>query len=536
MIKSKIENYLKKAIKKEKIEIEVFIPENEKFGHYSTNAALKLTKVLKKNPMEIAKNLTNDLQLTINDFFEKIEVATPGFINFWLSPEILQKELGEILKKESKYGQPKTKGLKQKSINIEFISANPTGLLTIGNGRGGFLGDVLANILEFQGSQVAREYYVNDAKASTQIKELGKTAIGDGATYLTEKVKSQIAKIKPQLTKLKKQKPANIYSEAGYLLARELQGNNQKFIEETLKIKFDKWFSEENLYKNKAIENLLKELKNKNLIYQKDNAVWFKSKQLGDSEDRVLVRKSGEPTYFVPDLAYHLNKFRTRKFNKAIDIWGADHHGYEPRLRAGLKAFNIPNEKFKIIITQLVRLIKKGKEIKMSKRKGKYVTLEDLVKEVGLDAARFFFLMSSPDTHMDFDLGLAKEKSLKNPVYYAQYAAVRCGSILKKSKSQILNGGGNLKLLNTSEDLDLIKVLVQFPEIIEEAAENYNPQILVRYSLNLARQFHNFYEKERVIEAGSKDLLSARLSLIQATLIIFRNIFKILGINLPKKM
>lgn len=535
MVRQKIVKYIKRAVKKS-VSVDVFVPENEKFGHYSTNAALKLAKVLKKNPMEIAKNLTNDLRLTTNDFFEKIEVAAPGFINFWLSPEILQKELGGVLKEENKYGQPKTNGSKQKSINIEFISANPTGSLTIGNGRGGFLGDVLANILEFQGNQVAREYYVNNAKASTQIKELGKTAVGHGTTYLTEKVKSQIAKIKPQLAKLKKQNPENIYGEAGYLLAREAQKDNQKFIKKTLKIKFNKWFSEEGLYRTKAVDNLLKELKKKNLIYQKDNAVWFKSKQFGDSEDRVLVRKTGEPTYFLPDLAYHLNKFKTRKFNKVIDIWGADHHGYEPRLRAGLRAFNIPDEKFKIIITQLIRLIKKGKEVKMSKRKGEYVTLDDLIKEVGLGAARFFFLMNSPDTHMDFNLELAKEKSLKNPVYYVQYAAVRCGSILKKSTSQIVKGKDNLKLLNTSEDLVLIKILAQFPEIIEEAAENYNPQILVRYSLNLARQFHNFYEKERVIEAGNKDLLSARLSLIQATLIVFRNIFKILGVNLPEKM
>lgn len=331
-------------------------------------------------------------------------------------------------------------------------------------------------------------------------------------------------------------------------MAREVQKDNKKFIEKELKIKFNKWFSEESLYKNGAVEKLLGELKRENLVYEKDGALWLKTKDFGDSEDRVLVRQphlvrqAGEPTYFLPDLVYHLNKFKIRKFDKVIDIWGADHHGYEPRLRAGLKAFGIfenNDGKFKVIITQLARLIKDGKEVKMSKRKGEFITIEDLIKEVGLDAARFFFLMSSPDTHMNFDLSLAKERSMKNPVYYAQYAAVRCGSILKKSKSvhsNILeNVGMNLKLLNTKEDLDLTRMLARFPEIIKEAAEKYNPQILVRYSLDLARQFHNFYEKERII-GEEKNLMLARLELIKATQIIFKNLFGLLGVSMPKKM
>ena len=413
----------------------------------------------------------------------------------------------------------------------------------------------MANVLKFAGHKVVKEYYVNDAKASTQIKELGKTALGEGKTYLTKNLESQIVKIGAKLKNLKTKKLKNdLYGEAGYLLAQEVQKDNKKFIEKDLKIKFDKWFSEESLYKSGAVEKLIRRLTEKNLTYEKDGALWFKSKNFGDSEDRVLVRKpvlngqAGEPTYFLPDLAYHLDKFRVRKFVQVIDIWGADHHGYEPRLRAGLKALGIfenGDGKFQVIIAQLARLIRGGEEVKMSKRKGEYVTLDDLIKEIGLDAARFFFLMNSPDTHMNFDLSLAKERSMKNPVYYIQYAAVRAQSILRKSDVRCRTSNVNFSLLNTKEDINLMRQLARFPEIIEEAADKYNPQILVRYSLDLARTFHNFYEKERIIPARrnfnegggeEKGLMAARSALISATLEIFKNIFKLLGVSLPKKM
>jgi len=271
-----------------------------------------------------------------------------------------------------------------------------------------------------------------------------------------------------------------------------------------------------------------------------------------------LAGQAGEPTYFLSDLAYHLDKFKIRKFDKVINIWGADHHGYLPRLKASLKALNIPEDKLTAIITQLVRLKKEGKEVKMSKRTGEFITLKDLIEEVGLDATRFFFLMSSPDTHMDFDLDLAKEQSLKNPVYYVQYAAVRCNSILRKSEIRNPKSETNFKLLNTPEDINLVRALIRFPEVIEEVARNYNSQILVRYSLDLAREFHNFYEKERIIPARrlrqpkatssaegrslnegggeEKELMSARLELIKAARIIFKNLFELLGISLPKRM
>lgn len=532
MLKTKIADCLKQVIK-EKIPIEILVPENDKFGHYSTNLALRLAKLRNRNPMEIAENIKNQIlkNKDNNLFFEKIEIATPGFINFWLSKELLHKELKEILKKKENYGSSDLG--KNKKINIEFISANPTGQLTIGNGRGGFLGDVLAKILEFAGYHITREYYVNNAKVSTQIKELGKTALGEGTSYKTNDLEVKIKNLETKFKKL------TDYGEAGYLLAEKIQKENQEFIAKDLKIKFDKWFNEEDLYQSGVTEKLLKVLEKKKLVYKKEEALWFKTKEFGDSEDRVLVRSTGEPTYFLSDLAYHLDKLKIRKFYQAIDIWGADHHGYLPRLRAGLKALNVSEDKLKAIITQLVRLKKRGVEVKMSKRAGEFITLKDLIEETGLDAVRFFFLMSSPDTHMDFDLDLAKEQSLKNPVYYVQYAAVRCGSILKKSKINLPAGGQkskiNYELLNTPEDINLVRMLARFPEIVKAAAENYNPQVLVRFALDLAREFHNFYEKERII-GEENDLMSARLELLRAAQIIFRNIFAILGLNFLDEM
>ncbi len=451
MIKSKIADYIKKVVKKN-VEIEVFAPENEQFGHYSTNAALKLAKELKKNPMEIAENLKSQISNLKSDFFKKIEIAAPGFVNFWLSEKILRDELKAILKTKDNYGKsqiarrPEAEQVrygagKAQKIQIEFISANPTGLLTIGNGRGGFWGDTMANILKFMGHKIVKEYYINDAKNSAQIKELGKTGLGLGTTYFTKNLKSKILSLKILIEKLKKKNPRNLEGEVGYLLAKEIHKENKKFIEKVLKIKFDVWFSEQNLYDSGFVDKLLTELKKRNLIYEKEGALWFKSAQFGDKEDRVFVRSSrqteqaGEPTYILPDLAYHFNKFKIRKFDKVIDVWGADHHGYIPRLKAGLLALDIDDKKLKFTITQLARLVKDGKEYKMSKRKGEFVTMEDLIKEIGLDAARFFFLMSSPDTHMNFDLSLAKERSMKNPVYYIQYAAVRCQSIIAKTKN-----------------------------------------------------------------------------------------------------
>ena len=522
MLKTKIANYIKKTIKKS-IPIEIFVPENEKFGHYSTNAALRLAKLQGKNPMEIAEEINLKLKTKNLKLFEKIEIAPPGFINFWLAPKTFQDEIKEILKRKEKYGNLTLRQAQGKKVNIEFISANPTGPLTIGNGRSGFCGDVLAKVLGKAGYSIIKEYYINDT--GEQIKKLGHSVLGDKqAVYKGD----YIEKLRKNI---KEKDPAKAGAKAAEIIL-------EKMIKPTVKkmgIKFDKWFSEKSLYKSRAVEKIIDEFKKKGLIYKKEGAVWFRAEKFGDDKDRVLIKTNEEKTYFASDLAYLKNKFE-RRFDKLIIFLGADHYGYINRIKAAAEALGYKKEKLVFIIIQLVRLLKEGKEIRMSKRTGFYVTINELIEEVGSDATRFFFLMSSPDTHMNFDLDLAKKQSPQNPVYYVQYAAVRCGSVLRKSKINITTSDVViLGLLNTPEDINLMRILARFPEIIEEAANNYNPQILVRYALNLAKEFHNFYEKERII-SEEPSLRSSRLALIKASQIIFKNLFNLLGIKLPSKM
>jgi len=536
MLKTKIVDCLKQVIK-ESVPIEIFVPETEKFGHYSTNVALRLAKLQGKNSMEIAETIASGVKHQASGIFEKIEVAAPGFINFWLSEKALQGELKEILTKKNNYGA----GLKKKEkISLDYLDANPTGPIHLGHARSGFLGDTLANILEFFGYKVSREFYVNNAKNSAQIQSLGRTALRRGDEYKHAKLLQLIENpaVRKKLGVFKDEK------EAGFYIAGLIQKENEKFLKEKAKIKFDLFFEEEKIYSSRLVEKTRERLEAAGATYKKDGAVWLKAKEYGDSEDRVLIRGNGEPTYLLPDIGYHWDRLVKRKYSRAINIWGADHFGYGPRLKAAFAALGVNASKIFIIITQIARLIKEGKEIKMSKRTGEFITLEELIEEVGLDATRFFFLMNSPDTHMDFDLDLAKEQSLKNPVYYAQYAFVRAQSILTKAnpKSKILNSkqaqstkSKILNLLNTKEDINLMRTLIRFPEIIEEAAENYNPQALIRYALDLAKEFHNFYEKERII-GEKKELMLVRLELIKAARIIFKNLFELLGISLPQRM
>ncbi|MEK7548870.1 MAG: arginine--tRNA ligase [Patescibacteria group bacterium] len=533
MIKSNIINYFKKAIK-EKIKIEIFIPENEQFGHYSTNVALKLTKIRGENSIQIAEKIASDVRRRTSDVFNKIEVTPPGFINFWLKPKVLQNELKEILKKKKNYGRSNVKGQMSK-VQIEFISANPTGPLTLANGRGGFFGDVLSNILEFQGYKVEREYYVNDT--GNQIITLGKSMAATANLIPREENFYQGDYIKDWANKnsaaIKKYK--NNYLKIGQLAAKNFLASIKKVLIKDSKIRFDRFTSEDrHIQKKNFTKKALAIFEKSGLTYKKDGALWFKTTQFSDDKDRVLITKDGFPTYFLADAGHYLET-KKRGFGQKINIMGPDHYGYVKRIQAAAEIMGVKNSK--IIITQAVRLIRKGEEIKMSKRKGEFIAFGDLIAEVGIDVARFFFLMHSPETHMDFDLELAKERSMKNPVYYVQYAAVRCDSILQKSKVKGQRPDINSNLLNTKEDLNLMRMLARFSEIIEESAEKYNPQILVRYSLDLAREFHNFYEKERVVGEGVDiDLTMARLELIKATQIVFENILNILGVNIPKKM
>src|SRR3989338_2022646 len=573
---AEIRKILEKAVGKEAGQ--VFISERPEFGNYSTNAAFLLEKDLKKPPLEIAKELVAKIEKEERGkkkeerLFSKVEAAAPGFVNFWLSPAALQKELVNVLRNTClPAGRRKTyEYTKKAKINIEFISANPTGPLTMANGRGGFLGDVIANVLENVGTKVTREYYINDA--GNQIRLLGESILAVLGKIPVKPEYYQgdyIRKLAPKFFRLvniqyftllngkHNELDVQKIEKLGRLAAAELLKQIKKSVKNA-GIKFDVWFSEyeelrsssrtnaektrtdaEAIQKGSKIQNVLELLEKKGLIEKKEGAVWLKTSDIADEKDRVLVKSNGEPTYFLADIAYHYDKFIKRKFDKAIVIWGADHHGYVARLKSGLKAIGIAPEKLRIIITQLVRLVKKGEEARMSKRKGEFVTLDDLIREVGADAARFFFLMQSPDTHMDFDLELAKERSMKNPVYYAQYAYVRCLSILRKSKIQSSKSktisNAKFQNLNSESELNLIRELIKLPYMIQQTAEDYQVNRLTRYVGEIARAFHNFYEKERVI-GEPKEIMEARLVLVSATQNVLGRVFDILGIDKPKKM
>lgn len=540
-----IEN-IKKQIKKaisEDIEIDVFPSEKEEFGHYSTNVAFKLAPALKKKPMEIAKEMVSNVRRQASGAFEKVEVVAPGFVNFWLSPKILQKELAAILKEKESFGKLRTRH--SQKVNVEFVSANPTGPLTMANGRGGFYGDVLANVLEKAGHKVTREYYINDTgnqifllglsilnkTAPAKVEEiLAKHPIADKAVLYIGAYIDNLANVLGA-GRLREESPMKIGQRASRQLLRDIKKSLR-----LAGIRHNVWFSEDkNLHKKGELKKALAFLEKKGLVKKREGALWLALSGDEGLNDAVLVKSDGEPTYFLADLAYHYDKFLKRKFDIAIDIWGADHHGYAERMKKGIRALGIDPNKLKIIITQLVRLMSKGKEVKMSKRKGEFITLDDLIKEVGLDVARFFFLMYSPDTHMDFDLDLAKERSQKNPVYYAQYAFVRAHNILNKTKKrqQITT---NLRLLNSESEIKLMLELVKLPDIIRQAAEDYQVHRLTKYASELSRAFHNFYEKERVLNAENKNLKESRLALVSAAKIVLGNLFDILGISKPKKM
>lgn len=543
LIRQKIQEIIKKAIleaQKQKLlpefeipEVQVFHPEQEEFGDYSTNIAMRLAKSFKKPSEKIAQAIVNRILSfsEMKNMLSRIEIKKPGFINITLERKYLLQELAKILKEKENYGN--LKAPRRNKILVEFISANPTGKLHVGHGRGAFWGDVLVNLLKKAGYKVTREYYINDSKQSKQIKALGELIHKKTGFYQTEFVKQLIS----QLKKEKKDLDKLSSSEAGYLLAQKIQLYNRQFIEQKLKIHFDVWFSEEDFYRLGKIQETLAWLETMGLVYKKEGALWFKTKLYGDEKDRVLIRKNGQATYFMSDIVYHRDKFE-RGFDKLINIWGADHHGYVDRMQAAVKAMGREGD-LDILIAQMVRLVKNGKEFKLSKRKGIIVDLEWLIDEVGLDVSRFFFLMKSLDTHMDFNLDLAKEQSEKNPVFYVQYAHTRIASILRKAKDQKIGykkSDLNFNLLKHPAELSLIRELIKFPELIDEISKNYRCHYLTSYAISLADKFHNFYEKCRVLDEKNKELSQTRLALILATKIVLKNTLDILGVKAPERM
>ncbi len=506
MIRDDIKKILEKAVGQD---AKVEYPASPEHGDYSSNVAL----VAKKNPEEVIAKIGE------SKMFEKVE-QKDGFINFFIGKEHLQNQVSKILREKDRFGSLALG--RGKKVQVEFISANPTGPLTLGNGRGGFCGDVLANVLEKAGYRVEREYYLNDR--GEQIKKLGHSVMADEeAVYKGKYIEELAEKIKGR--------NAEAVGEVA----------SQKILEEMIKptvkkmgIEFDNWFSESSLYEKGKVDKALEELKSKGLTFEQEGALWFKSTKFGDDKDRVLVKKDGEKTYFAPDVAYTKDKF-DRGFDKLIWFLGADHYGYIKRIQAVVEALGHQKEQAVFIVMQLVRLLREGKEVRMSKREGVYVTLDELIDEVGLDATRWFFLSRSPNSHLNFDLDLAKEQSDKNPVYYVQYAHARICSVL--AKSGIRNPKSeSLRLLSYSSELKLIKQLIKLPEVIEDTARDYQVQRLPKYVTDLATAFHKFYTDCRVIDEKEPELTQARLALASAVQIVLKNTLFLMGISAPEKM
>ncbi len=536
-IKKIIKEALGEIALKEKWEIErkdlakfqVYYPSQEKLGDVASNVALVLAKKLQLKPLELAEKIKNNLEEKKEKYYwEKIEVASPGYLNFFYTSQFWQEKIKEINEQGKNFGKSQIN--QGKEINNEFISANPTGPLHLGNGRGGFLGDVLGRVWRETGAQVTNEYYINDA--GEQIVQLGHSILKDEQAVYRGKYIDELSQNVPE--KLLTEKNPLIVGEWG---AREILTKKIKpSILEKMKIRMDNWVSEKkDIIEGGWREKAFKILKEKKMVYVKEGATWLKTSQWGDEKDRVLIKKDGTYTYFASDCGYILYK-KEKDYNQLVEIWGADHHGYVKRLEAVTRALDFQGE-MKFILVQLVRLIKNGQEVKMSKRQGNVVYVDNLLKEVGSDVARFFFLMRSANTHMDFDLDLAKEKSDKNPVYYVQYAVARLNSLLKKSKMK--NGAVpkvDLSLLTHPKELALIKQLAKFPEILKNVSQSLEAHQLPQYAIAVADRFHSFYANCRVLDEKNKELSQARFQLILATKIVLERTLEIIGVEAPEKM
>ena len=524
--------------------IEVGLPKDAGHGDYASNIALIGASFLKMNPRRIAEILVAGLGNN-EQIFEKVEIAGPGFINFFIKDSVWQGFLKEVDDRGKRYGENDLG--RSRKVQVEFVSANPTGPLHIGHARGAVVGDVIANILTASGYTVCREYYINDA--GNQMHNLGRSVLlrcqellGTPVDFPANSYQGEYIKAIAQEMLIKHPCAAVNNEEKDvpyfttYAAATILDG-----IKADLKdfgVVFDIYFSENELYQNDAVFKLLAELEEKGFIYRDDGALWFKTTTFGDEKDRVVVRKNGEPTYFAADIAYHHNKFQ-RGFDRVIDIWGADHHGYIPRLSASVQAQGYAKERLEVVLVQLVNLLRDGTPVAMSTRSGEFVTMKEVVDEVGRDAARYNFLMRRSDSHLDFDLELAKRHSNENPVYYVQYAHARINSIFALAGERGFTvpsfNDVNVQLLNLPEEVSLIKASVRFPEIVEGAAQTLEPHRLTFYLSDLAGIFHNYYNKHRVISEDG-ELTKARLLLVKSVGTVLRNALNLLGVAAPEKM
>lgn len=529
-------------------EFTVEAPPRPDLGDFASNVAMTLARVTRMAPREIADlvaaRLPKDLPV------EKVEIAGPGFLNFFLSPVWLYDAIRECLLKGEQYGRSWVgAGIK---VQVEFVSANPVGPLHIGNARGGPYGDVLANLLEFTGHTVEREYYVNDARDNTQYQVFGRSLLLRYRELLGEEVElgeelyrgDYVIEYARRLVEAHGDSLRGVPDEpegwvrfADLVLPWVLAS-----LEKDLKdfgIVYDVWFSERSLHDSGAVRAEIERLLELGVAYRKNGAIWLKTKEHGDDEDRVLVRENGAPTYIASDVAYARDKF-ARGFDRVIYVWGPDHAGYVPRMKAAIEAIGIGLDRVEIIISQIVRFVRGGKPVRLSKRKGAVVTLADLLNEVGRDAARFHFLTRTIDAHMDFDLDLAATQAAENPVYYVQYAHTRTCGVLRKAEEEGARlpavDTAKLELLTHEDELALMRKLAEFPSVVLSATESRGPHQLTAFSRELAALFHQFYTTCRVVNPERPDLTGARLCLVEATRIVLASVCRLLGIEAPERM
>ena len=546
------------------------IPADPKNGDVSTNAAMVCAKPFRSAPRKIAEAIVGKIDTT-GSCFDKVEIAGPGFINFYYGKGWFGSVVKAVLDEGKDYG--KTDFGKGKRALVEFVSANPTGPMHIGNARGGAIGDCLAAVMEYAGYEVEREFYINDA--GNQIEKFGKSLRLRYMQICSDKGQALVAQNMDMDTFCKTiyddaetfpmpddvylgmdiiAHAKNFFDEYGmiasaqpeeeckkalvdYALPKNIDGLHKDLAK--YRINYDTWFRESTLHNDGSVQEVIEKLKAGGYTYEQDGALWFRTTDFGDEKDRVLVRDNGIPTYFVPDIAYHYNKLAVRKFDKAIDIFGADHHGYIPRLKAAMTALGVDEKKLDIVIMQMVRLVKDGETYKLSKRSGKAITLNTLLEEIPIDAARFFFNLREPNSQFDFDLDLAISNSSQNPVYYVQYAHARICSVIKKLKEENIEAkpftADMAETLSTPEELELVKLMATLPTTITEAAKAYDPAKVTKYAVDIATLYHKFYNACR-IKGEEENVMQARLSLSMAVKQIISNILEMLKIDCPESM
>ena len=540
--------YAKAFPGKEMRDFIIEIPKDTSHGDFASNAAMVNAKNAGKAPRDIAAALLEAMDFT-GSYFVAAETAGPGFMNFRLGQNWFSDSVQSVLDCGADYGRSDY-GHGEK-VMVEFVSANPTGPMHMGNARGGAIGDCLASALDFAGYEVCREFYINDA--GNQIVKFGKSLearylqlyLGEDAVEFPEDgYQGEDIKVRAkEFADLHGDKYVNAPSEErtqaliDYALPANVEGLRRDL--EKYRIQYDVWFSEKSLHESGAVMDVVKLLSDRGMTYEKDGAVWYKATEFGAEKDEVLVRANGIPTYFTADIAYHYNKFAVRGFDRVIDVWGADHHGHVARMKGSMDAIGLDGSKLDVVLMQLVRLMKDGQPFKMSKRTGKAITLTDLLEEIPIDAARFFFNMREPNSTLDFDLDLAVEETSQNPVYYVQYAHARICSILKNLAAEGISPrpvtAAELDLLTTSEEKELIRKLATLPEEIIGAAKNYDPARLTHYVIDTATLFHKFYNACRV-KGEEEPLMQARLALCMATRIVIENGLGLLKITAPESM